>query len=67
MRSIYHIDIIRYRSGQIICVSYLWVSIEGWHDGIIVIDPHPIMSHGWRRSIPQHSRQNVLTHFSTDA
>jgi hypothetical protein len=67
MRSIYHIGIIRLRSGQIICVSYLWVGIEGWHDDAIVIDPHPIMSHGRRRSIPQRSRKNVLTHFSVEA
>jgi hypothetical protein len=66
MRSIYHIGIIRLRSGQIICVSYLWVFIEGWHDGVVVVDPHPIMSHGQRRLIPQWSCQNVLTHFSIE-
>jgi hypothetical protein len=44
MRSIYHIGILRLRSGQIICISYLWVGVDGWHDGVIVVDPHPIMS-----------------------
>jgi hypothetical protein len=52
MRSIYHIGIICLRSGQIICVSYLWIGIEGWHDDVVVVDPHPIMGHGRRRSIP---------------
>jgi hypothetical protein len=63
MRSINHIGIIRMRSGQIICVSYLFIVVEVWHDGVVVVDPHPIMSHGRRRSIPQWSHQNVLTHF----
>jgi hypothetical protein len=44
---------------QIIHVSYLRVGIDGWHD-VVVVDPHPIMSHGWRRSIPQRNCQNVL-------
>jgi hypothetical protein len=48
------------RSGQIIYVSYLWVGVDGWHDGVVVVDLHPIMSHGRRRSIPQRSHQNVL-------
>jgi hypothetical protein len=38
---------------QIIHESYLWVGIDGWHDDVVVVDLHPIMSHGWRRSIPQ--------------
>jgi hypothetical protein len=72
MRSIYHIGIIGLRSGQIICVSYHWVGVDGWHDGVVVVvvvvvDLYPIMSHGRRRSIPQRSRQNVLTHFSVEA
>jgi hypothetical protein len=54
------------RSGQIICISYLWVGIEGWHDGVVVVDPHPIMSYDWRRSILQWSHQNVLTQFSVE-
>jgi hypothetical protein len=62
MRSIYHIGIIRLRSGQIIYVLYLWVRVEGWYDGVVVVDPYPIMSHGRRRLIPQWSRQNVLTY-----
>jgi hypothetical protein len=52
MTSIYHIGIIRLRSGQIICISYLWIDVEGWHDGVVVVDLHPIMSHGQRRSSP---------------
>jgi hypothetical protein len=67
MRSIYQIGIIRLRSRKIICISYLWVGVDGWHDGRVIIDLHPIMSHGQRRLIPQRSRQNVLTHFSVKA
>jgi hypothetical protein len=67
MRYIYHIGIIHLRSGQIICVSYLWVGVDGWQDDIVVVDPHPIMSHGQRRSMSHRSRQNVLTHFSVEA
>jgi hypothetical protein len=48
-------------------VSYLWVGIDGWHNGVVVVDPHPIMSHGQRRLIPQWSHQNVLTHFMVEA
>jgi hypothetical protein len=40
------------------------LGIDGWQDDVIVVDLHPIMSHGWRISIPQRSHQNVLTHFS---
>jgi hypothetical protein len=64
MRSIYHIGIIRLRSGQIICISYLWVGVDGSHNGVVVVDPHPIMSQGRRILILQRSHQNVLTHFS---
>jgi hypothetical protein len=46
MRSIYHIGTILLRSGQIIYVSYLWIGVEGWHDGVVVVDLRPIMSHG---------------------
>jgi hypothetical protein len=65
MRSIYHIGIIRLRNGQIICVSYLWIAVDGWQDGGVVVDLHLIMSHGQRRSVPQRSHQNVLMHFSS--
>jgi hypothetical protein len=44
MRSIYHIDIICMRSRQIICVSYIWIDIDEWHDGFVIVDLHPIMS-----------------------
>jgi hypothetical protein len=31
----------------VLYVSYLWVGVEGWHDGgVVVVDLHPIMSHG---------------------
>jgi hypothetical protein len=59
--------IIRLRSRQIICVSYLWVVVEGWHDIVVVVGPHPIMSHGRRKLISQWSRQNVLSHFKVEA
>jgi hypothetical protein len=65
MRSIYHIGIIRLRNGQIICVSYLWIAVDGWQDGGVVVDLHLIMSHGQRRLVPQRSHQNVLMHFSS--
>jgi hypothetical protein len=42
---------------------YLCVGVDGWHDGVVVVDPHTIMSHDWRRSILQQSHQNVLTYF----
>jgi hypothetical protein len=35
-----------------IYVLYLWVGVDGWHEGVVVVDPHPIMSHGRRSSIP---------------
>jgi hypothetical protein len=44
---------------QIIYALYLCVGIDGCHD-VVVVDLHPIMSYGWRRSIPQQSRQNVF-------
>jgi hypothetical protein len=43
MRSIYHIGIMCLRIGQIIYVSYPWVGVDGWHDGVVVIDTHPII------------------------
>jgi hypothetical protein len=49
------------------CVSYLRVGVDGWHDGVVVVDPRPIMRHGRRRSISQRSRQNILTHFLVEA
>jgi hypothetical protein len=47
-----------YQQANNLC-SYLWVGIDRWHYDVVV-DLHPI-SHGWRRSIPQWSHQNVLT------
>jgi hypothetical protein len=66
MRSIYDTGITHLSSGQIICVSYLRVGVDGKHDGVVIVLLHLIMSHDRSRSIRQRSHQNVFAHFSID-
>jgi hypothetical protein len=51
---------------EIIYVSYLWADVDGWHDDVIVVHSHSIMSHDRGRLNPLWSHQNVLTHFSVE-